>query len=85
MANNIDYIRIPREEYEELIECKIHINAVYDLITGRHKACIQRGRGKSSYVPMCFLEMASGYVENEKYFEKLKAERQKKEEKQLCE
>lgn len=81
MANDIDYIRIPREEYEELIECKIHINAVYGLITGMCKEYILRGEGNPTYVSMRFLKMASGYVENEKYFEKLKAERQKKEEK----
>lgn len=78
MANDIDCIRIPREEYEELIECKIHINAVYDLITGMYKECILRGEKNPTYVPMRFLEIASGYVENEKYFEKLKAECQKK-------
>ena len=84
MANDIDYIRIPREEYEELIECKIHINAVYGLITKIHKDCIMAGSVNPS-IPMRFLEIASGYVENEKYFEKLKAECQKKEREQLCE
>ena len=71
---NNNFVHIPREEYEELLECRTHISAVYDLITKRHEESIKNRGMASLYEPLYILELVSGYVENERYFSKLKKE-----------
>nr|DAM47139.1 MAG TPA: hypothetical protein [Caudoviricetes sp.] len=41
-----NYVCVPRDEYDELIEYKLHINALYEFITKKHansiKACVHK-------------------------------------------
>jgi hypothetical protein len=71
MAKNRDYVSVPREEYEELIECRMRINDVYKFITDKHKSCIAKTGMKRQFIYMNEIESASGYTENENYFKKL--------------
>lgn len=40
MAKNKDYVSVPRDEYEELIECKTKVNFLIDYILEFQKGCI---------------------------------------------
>ncbi len=40
MAKNRDYVSIPRDEYEELIECKIKVNLLIDYVLEEQKKYI---------------------------------------------
>ena len=71
MAKNRDYVSVPRDEYDELIECCVRINDVHKLITCEHESCIKQVGAKNQAVFMKRLEFASGYMENENYFKKL--------------
>lgn len=71
MAKNRDYVSVPREEYEELIECRMRINDVYKYITDEHKSSIAETGMKRQFIYMNEIESASGYTENENYFKKL--------------
>lgn len=71
MAKNKDYVSVPRDEYEELIECRIRINDVYKFITDEHESFIAETGMKKQSVSMKKIELASGYTENENYFKKL--------------
>ena len=73
-----EYISIPREEYEELIECRIRINSVYRVLTDLHAGHIKE-YGKKMFNPSVkAIEIASGYVENENYFKKLQEDFKKR-------
>lgn len=37
MAKNKDYVSVPRDEYEELIECKIKVNLLIDYVLEEQK------------------------------------------------
>lgn len=67
-----DYVCVPRDEYDALIECKLHINALYDFITKEHIENITLHGCKRSITDMQTIELVSGYLDNDAYFEKLK-------------
>lgn len=37
-----NYVYVPRDEYDELIEYKLHINALYEFITKNMPAALKR-------------------------------------------
>lgn len=37
MAKNKDYVSVPRDEYEELVECKTKVNLLIDYVIGTEK------------------------------------------------
>lgn len=67
-------IKIPVDEYAELIECKTRLNVVHELITKNHAFSLKRTGRKESKIDTDLLEIASGYEENENYFKCLKEE-----------
>lgn len=71
---NLDYVCVPRDEYDELIECKLHINALYDFITKEHEHSIKTFGYKCSTMDVKAIELACGYYDNENYFNNLKRE-----------
>lgn len=71
MKKNNDCISIPRDEYDELIECRIRINSVYRVLTDLHTDHIKEYGKKIFNINVKAIEIASGYVENENYFKKL--------------
>lgn len=79
MAKKNDYISIPICEYEALIECRTHMNALYRFITDLHTKEIRNTGAKGNLVSTSMIELVSGYEENERYFESLKKEFRKKE------
>nr|DAU92201.1 MAG TPA: hypothetical protein [Bacteriophage sp.] len=79
MAKKNDYISIPICEYEALIECRTHMNALYGFITKLHTRSIRNTGIKANLTSVSMIELVSGYDENERYFESLKKEFRKKE------
>lgn len=69
-----NYIHITKDEYEELIECKLHINMLHRYITKEHEDSIRLRGCKQSATDMLTIETLSGYMENEKHFDRLKRE-----------
>ena len=69
-----NYVCVPREEYNELIECKLHINALYEFITKEHAQSIKASGHKREVIGMGTIELACGYYDNDKYFNSLKKE-----------
>ena len=69
-----NYIHITKDEYEELIECKLHINMLHRYITKEHEDSIRFRGHKQSTTDMLTIETLSGYMENEKHFDRLKRE-----------
>ena len=69
-----NYVCVPRDEYEELIECKLHINALYEFITEKHASSIKTYGHKRETICMEAIELACGYSDNDRYFDKLKRE-----------
>lgn len=65
---NLDCVCIPRDEYDELIECRIHIDALYRYITSEHTTNIRLRGCKQATTDMQTVELLSGYRENERYF-----------------
>ena len=74
---NTDCICISKEEYEELLECRTHINLLHRAITCEHENHIRKIGTKAFTMSTSFVEMLSGYIENENYFKKLMNERKK--------
>ena len=70
----VNYIQVPKDEYEELIECKLHINMLHRYITKEHEDNIRLRGYKQSTTDMLTIEALSGYMENEKHFDRLKRE-----------
>ena len=71
---NENYIHITKDAYEELIECKLHINMLHGYITKEHEDSIRLRGYKQSTTDMLTIEILSGYMENEKHFDGLKRE-----------
>lgn len=69
-----NYVYVPKEEYEELIECKLHINMLHGYITKEHEDNIRLRGCKQGTTDMLTIETLSGYMENEKNFDRLKRE-----------
>lgn len=69
-----NYVCVPREEYNELIECKLHINTLYEFITKEHAQSIKASGHKRETICMEAIELACGYYDNENYFNNLKRE-----------
>ena len=69
-----NYVCVPRDEYDELIACKLHINALYESITKEHAECIKASGHKREVIGTGTIELACGYYDNENYFNKLKKE-----------
>ena len=69
-----NYVYVPKEEYEELIECKLHINMLHEYITKEHEDNIRLRGCKQDATDMLTIETLSGYMENEKNFDRLKRE-----------
>lgn len=69
-----NYVYVPKEEYEELIECKLHINTLYEFITKEHAQSIKASGHKREVIGMGTIELACGYYGNENYFNNLKRE-----------
>lgn len=69
-----NYVCVPREEYNELIECKLHINTLYEFITKEHAQSIKASGHKRETICMEAIELACGYSDNDRYFDKLKRE-----------
>lgn len=74
---NTDCICISKEEYEELLECRTYINLLHRAITCEHENHIRKTGTKAFTMSTSFVEMLSGYIENENYFKKLMNERKK--------
>lgn len=74
-----NYVCVPRDEYDELIECKLHISTLYRFITKRHESCIKMTGFKQKNIDMKDVELACGYSDNERYFAKLQKEFKEKE------
>ena len=70
----VNYIQVPKDEYEELIECKLHINMLHRYITKEHEDNIRFRGHKQSTTDMMTIETLSGYMENERHFDRLKRE-----------
>ena len=50
MAKNKDYVSVPRDEYEELVECKTKVNLLIDYVIGTEKTDIfQSGTATTFY------------------------------------
>lgn len=71
---NKNYVCVPRGEYDALIECKLHINALYEFITKEHAQSIKASGHKREIIGMGTIELVCGYSDNENYFNKLKRE-----------
>ena len=69
-----NYIHITKDEYEELIECKLHINMLHRYITKEHEDSIRLRGYKQGTTDILTIETLSGYMENEKHFDRLKRE-----------
>ena len=69
-----NYVCVPRAEYEELIECKLHINMLHEYITKEHEDNIRLRGCKQGPACMLTIETLSGYMENEKHFDRLRRE-----------
>lgn len=69
-----NYIHVPKDEYEELIECKLHINMLHRYITKEHEDSIRFRGNKQSTTDIPTIEILSGYMENKKNFDRLKRE-----------
>lgn len=69
-----NYVCVPREEYNELIKCKLRINMLHEYITKEHEDNIRLRGCKQDTTDMLTIETLSGYMENEKYFDKLRRE-----------
>lgn len=69
---------VPREEYDELIECRVRINSVYKVLTDLHADHIKEYGKKIFNINVKAIEVASGYVENENYFKKLQEDFKKR-------
>lgn len=69
-----NYVCVPRDEYDELIECELHINALYEFITKEHAKSIKASGHKRKVIGMGTVELVCGYYDNENYFNKLKRE-----------
>lgn len=69
-----NYIHVPKDEYEELIKCKLQINMLHEYITKEHEDNIRLHGCKQDTTDMLTIETLSGYMENEKYFDKLRRE-----------
>ena len=69
-----NYIQVPKDEYEELIECKLHINMLHRYITKEHEDNIRLHGCKQGTACMLTIETLSGYMENERHFDRLKRE-----------
>lgn len=79
-----NYVCVPRDEYDELIEYKLHINALYEFITKKHANSIKAYGHKRETICMEAIELACGYYDNENYFNNLKREYKERMEKK-CE
>ena len=69
-----NYVCVPRGEYDVLIECKLHINALYEFITKEHVQSIKMVGRKRGAIDMETIELVCGYSDNENYFNKLRRE-----------
>ena len=69
-----NYVCVPKGEYDALIECKLHINMMHEYITKEHEDNIRLRGCKQYTTDMLTIETLSGYMENEKYFDKLRRE-----------
>lgn len=69
-----NYVYVPKDEYEELIECKLHINMLHRYITKEHEDSIRLRGYKQGATHMSIIETLSGYMEDEKHFDRLKRE-----------
>lgn len=69
-----NYVCVPKDEYEELIKCKLHINMLHEYITKEHEDNIRLRGCKQDTTDMLTIETLSGYMESEKYFDKLRRE-----------
>lgn len=67
MAKNKDYVSVPRDEYEELIECKTKVNFLIDYILEFQKGCItESGSGAALYEANIVNSiLGSGYINRE--------------------
>ena len=65
-------VSIPVDEYAELIECKTRLNTVYSLLTKQHETVLHLFGRKANVIDVFMVEIASGYEENEDYFNKLR-------------
>ena len=79
-----NYVYVPREEYNELIECKLHINTLYEFIKKKHASSIKACGHKCETICMEAIELACGSENNENYFNNLKREYKERMEKK-CE
>ena len=71
-------VAVPREEYDELIECRVRINSIYKALTDLHAENIKKYGKKIVDSDIKTIEYASGYVENENYFKKLQEDFKKR-------
>lgn len=65
-------VAVPIDEYEELIRCHTQLNAVYGLITLCHSDSLKTTGKMAKEINADVLEVASGYEENENYFQYLR-------------
>ena len=54
-----NYVCVPRDEYDELIEYKLHINALYEFITKKHASSIKAYGHKRETICMEAIELQS--------------------------
>ena len=69
-----NYVCVPRDEYDELIEYKLHINMLHEYIPKEHEDYIRLRGCKQDTTDMLTIETLSGYTENEKHFDRLERE-----------
>lgn len=71
-----NYVCVPKGEYDALIECKLHINELYEFITKEHAQSIKVTGRKRGAIDMETIELVCGYSysDNENYFNKLERE-----------
>lgn len=63
-----NYVCVPRDEYDELIECRMRIDMLHKYITNEHTTSIRLHGCKQATTDMKTIELLSGYMENERYF-----------------
>ena len=68
------YIGITKEEYEELIEARQRLNAVYGFINSEIVRELKYDGKEPDYVETEVLKIVSGFRQNQKYYDAVKRE-----------
>lgn len=85
MAKNKDYVSVPRDEYEELVECKTKVNLLIDYVIGMEKTDIFKSGTATNFYEADAVNniLGCGYINS--YIDSFKREyEEKKARKKKC-